>query len=231
MVSYPQNTHRLALFPDRKDYQVLKPLPLRLRTLFLAKIASFATLLGVSSWTSTSSASSFGWASTRGLSCSCRGRSRQRVVHGAVIMNLVLIPLLGLMLPKLVMVDHTTLSFLPGFWFTCLYEQLLTSSKHPVLLRSSDTALWALAGAAGLFLVTYLPDYMRQARKSIEEPTPSPKGPGWLSRHTAGLATKALLRNPIERAIFHFIGATITRSAQRTASFLPFTEVSARRWP
>ncbi len=138
----------------------------------------------------------------------------QTLLLAALIMNLVLIPLLGLMLPKLVMVDHTALSFLPGFWFTGLYEQLLTSSKHPVLLRLGDTALWALAGAAGLFLVTYLPGYIRQARKSIQEPTPSPKGPGWLSRHTAGLATKALLRSPVECAIFHFIGSTITRSAQ-----------------
>jgi hypothetical protein len=36
-----------ALFPDRRDYLVLCPLPLRLRTIFAAKVCSLAVLLGV----------------------------------------------------------------------------------------------------------------------------------------------------------------------------------------
>ncbi len=36
-----------ALFPDKRDYQVLMPLPLRLRTLFLAKAAALSIFLGL----------------------------------------------------------------------------------------------------------------------------------------------------------------------------------------
>src|ERR1039457_3218924 len=36
-----------ALFPDRRDYQILTPLPLRLSTLFLAKAAALAVFLGM----------------------------------------------------------------------------------------------------------------------------------------------------------------------------------------
>ncbi|MCX6627085.1 MAG: hypothetical protein NTW28_05595 [Candidatus Solibacter sp.] len=36
-----------ALFPDRRDYQVLTPLPVRLSTLFLAKAAALAIFLGI----------------------------------------------------------------------------------------------------------------------------------------------------------------------------------------
>ena len=36
-----------ALFPDRRDYQILTPLPLRLSTLFLAKAAALAIFLGI----------------------------------------------------------------------------------------------------------------------------------------------------------------------------------------
>ena len=44
-----------ALFPDRRDYQVLTPQPVRLSTLFLAKAAALAIFLS-SCWTSISSA-------------------------------------------------------------------------------------------------------------------------------------------------------------------------------
>lgn len=36
-----------ALFPDRRDYQVLTPQPVRLSTLFLAKVAALAIFLGI----------------------------------------------------------------------------------------------------------------------------------------------------------------------------------------
>src|ERR1035438_5791326 len=36
-----------ALFPDRRDYQILTPLPVSLRTLFLAKAMAFGLFLGV----------------------------------------------------------------------------------------------------------------------------------------------------------------------------------------
>ena len=36
-----------ALFPDRRDYQILTPLPLRVFSLFLAKMASLGIFLGM----------------------------------------------------------------------------------------------------------------------------------------------------------------------------------------
>src|SRR5882724_12058483 len=36
-----------ALFPDRRDYQILTPLPLRLSTLFLAKAVALGIFLGI----------------------------------------------------------------------------------------------------------------------------------------------------------------------------------------
>ena len=36
-----------ALFPDRRDYQILTPLPIRFSTLFLAKAAALGIFLGI----------------------------------------------------------------------------------------------------------------------------------------------------------------------------------------
>ncbi len=39
-----------ALFPDRRDYAILTPLPLRMRTVFAAKLAALAGFLGIFSF-------------------------------------------------------------------------------------------------------------------------------------------------------------------------------------
>jgi len=56
-----------------------------------------------------------------------------------------------------------------------------------------------------------LPDYRSHARRALEAPEPSPRGPGRV-RRTAGKAIRYLLRDPVEYGVFMFIGQTIGRS-------------------
>ena len=73
-------------------------------------------------------------------------------------------------------------------------------------------ALWALAAAAGLFVLTYLPGYRRHARKILEAPQPNPSGPTRLQLAFTRAIDRRILRTPVQIAVFHFISQTITRS-------------------
>lgn len=64
----------------------------------------------------------------------------------------------------------------------------------------------------GLFVLSYLPGYRRQARKVLEAPQPNPSGPTRLKRVVTGAVDRAIFRQPVQIAVFRFINQTITRS-------------------
>jgi len=69
-----------------------------------------------------------------------------------------------------------------------------------------------LGYAATLFALTHLPGYRRLARKLIETPPSSPAGPGRLRLALNSAIDRLLLKDPMEQAVYHFIGQTISRS-------------------
>ncbi len=241
-----------ALFPDRRDYQILTPLPLRLPVLFLAKAAALGIFLGIFLvdingfgmllWPGVDGGpdyfgilfahvtallagglfSAMALAALQGvlitfLSGNLYRRvsvAIQTVLMGALVMLLVLTTLMGRMVHPLIMRHSPWLYYFPGFWFIGLYERLRPATHDPTLLALGGIAIKALWISAAVFLLTYLPLYRRHARRMTEAPAPSPSGPGRLRGWIARAAAPRLLKRPVECAVFHFIGQTITRSVK-----------------
>ncbi len=235
-----------ALFPDRRDYQILTPLPLPLWTFFLAKVLALgvfvgiflldANLFGVLLWPAAGVFASpvehlimvmaaglwaaLAVASLRGILVTLFSGvwlrrisvTLQTLLMAVLVMLLVVGPWIGPLVRGFVFTESPLLYVYPGFWFLGLYERLRPATGDPVLLRLGGLALWALAATALLFLVTYLPLYRRHARRTLEAPAPRSSGPGPLRRWVSAALDRTVLRVPQQRAVFHFITQTITRS-------------------
>ncbi len=244
-----------ALFPDRRDYQILMPLPLRLSTLFLTKIVALALFLSVflvglnffgtlllpvidtrpgASYVYFSYFAHFvavfggglfaalAAASVQGILISVlSGNAFRRVsvclqtlLLGMLVMLFFLTPLLGHSMKHLVTTRHLALFYFPTFWFVGLYESLCPATRNPLLISLGSTAIQALWWAAGVFLLTYLPGYRRHARKILETPQTNPAGAGFLQVFVGKALDRLMLRQPVQRAVFHFISQTIARSVK-----------------
>jgi len=103
------------------------------------------------------------------------------------------------------------LRVLPTMWFLGLYE-VIAGNRSPLFAELARRALMAMAVVTVTAGVTYILAYRRHARRSLED---SPLAEGQTSL-LAGLATRAvdhwLLRQPVERAVFHFLVQTLNRS-------------------
>ncbi len=239
-----------ALFPDRRDYQILTPLPVSLGRLFLAKAAALGIFLSVFlldvnffsalMWPGIDGGKSLFGAigahllvlglsglfaalmltAVQGLLISLLPATAfrrvstwlQTVLMGALVMLLFLSPQLSGLMEGLVKRHSAWAYAFPGYWFAGLYEQFRPAVRSGFLLHLGDVAWWALGGAAGLFLLTYLPGYRRHARKILEAPEPSPSGPSPVQRAIARAIDRRVLRQPAQIAVFHFMNQTITRS-------------------
>jgi hypothetical protein len=136
----------------------------------------------------------------------------QTTLMFALVMLLFLSPALAPMLRGLIRRHSAWLYAYPPYWFAGFYERLRPAVKNSALPGLGNLALWALAGAAALFLLTYLPGYRRHARKILEAPQPSPSGPSRWQRAVAQWVDRRILRDPVQIAVFHFMNQTITRS-------------------
>jgi hypothetical protein len=253
-----------ALFPDRRDYQILTPLPIGQLTLFLAKATALGLFLGVFlvdvnffsalMWPGIDGGTdllaamgihlsvvmlsglfaALAMAAVQGVLITVLPATAFRLVStwmqtllmGALVMLLFLSPGLASLFTGLVKRQSPWVYAFPGYWFAGLYERFRPAVGNPThliyspgdrsavlfLLRLGKLAAWALAGVAGLFVLTYLPDYRRQARKILEAPQPNPSGPSRLKRAITRVIDRRILRQPVQIAVFHFINQTITRS-------------------
>ena len=241
-----------TLFPDRRDYQILTPLPLPLRTIFVAKVAALAFFLGiflldmnffgVLMWPSLDGRGNLAWimgahlvvvaaaglwaalaaAAVQGVLITVLSGTLYRrvsvviqtVLMAVLVMLLFVAPWIGPVIRGLVWKQSPLLYYYPGFWFVGLYERLRPAVGDPTLIRLGHIATQALGWTAVIFLITYLPLYRRHARKTLETPAPSPRGPGRLSRWIASSLDRTILKQPVQRAVFHFISQAITRSVK-----------------
>ena len=239
-----------ALFPDRRDYQILTPLPIDLFRLFLAKGMAFAVFLGLFLldinffstllWAGVDNGRSvpgimaahlatlvvsglfaaLSMAAVQGVLIALLPATAfrrvsvwlQTTLMGFLVLLLFVSPLLATALHGLLRRHSAAVYAFPPFWFAGFYEKMRPAVKSPALLQLGNWALWGLAAAAGLFVLTYLPGYRSHARKVLEAPQPSPRGPGRLRRGAAAWIDLRILRRPAQVAVFHFINQTITRS-------------------
>ena len=101
--------------------------------------------------------------------------------------------------------------FFPTLWFLGLYEKLL-GRPDAVFLPLAHRALMGLWIAAAVAVVTYVIGYRRHVRRSLEAKEDTDAPPGWLYRWWLGAVNRLLLRDPRERATFHFLSQTVMRN-------------------
>ena len=245
-----------ALFPDRRDYLILAPLPIRFHTLLAAKIASLFLFLliftlalnGCSSilfplmamnphapagyalrYISSHATSVFAANAFVLLCCialqgvlmnTVSARYFQWISRYVQLFLLFLFVCLLFLLPRtfslvkgLNLEKHSFVHLLPPMWFTGLYETLQGhdySAFRAFALRAGQS----LAGALAIFTLTYLVGFKRHVRRSLESSyIVSPSTVEWVGSVLRKLDI-LLLRNPAERAVFHFASRTILRSSR-----------------
>jgi hypothetical protein len=123
----------------------------------------------------------------------------------------------GLSMNVQVLVESRTrlLDFIPLFWFLGIYEVL---NPEGTLIPSSQiwakTAVEAMFVVAVLFVVTYLVSYRRYSKKILEGVESNVFAQSWLQRLVAWGLNATILRHPLQRASFYFIGRIFGRSSR-----------------
>jgi hypothetical protein len=239
-----------ALFLDRRDYQVLLPLPLPLWKLFLAKMMAFllflslflAAINGAATlfWPSVFDSgnipgiigthllivllsglfSAFAAASIQGLLLMIVparlfrpvATCVQTILMTILVMLFFLAPVLAGLIRPGVVAFHGLARYVPAYWYVGLYEQLRPATGNPALLDLGRMALPGLGCAIALFALTHLPGYRWQMHRLIDTPPSNPSGPGRLRLALNAAVDHLLLKDPVQQAVYHFVGQTISRS-------------------
>ena len=105
--------------------------------------------------------------------------------------------------------------FFPTLWYLGLYEKLmgrLDATAAAIFLPLAHRALMGLWIAAAVAAVTYAIGYTRHVRRSLEAKEDTDAAPNWLYRAWLAAVNRDLLRNPWERATFHFLSQTVMRN-------------------
>jgi hypothetical protein len=239
-----------AIFPDRRDYQVLFPLPVPLWKLFLAKMTAFILFLGMFLLAINGIVTLF-WpvifdsgnyllvmgthllvVTAAGLFCAFAAASIQglllivvparifrfvatcvqTVLLTVMVMFFFISPLIASEIRPMTNGYADLTRWMPVYWFSGLYELLRPAVRNQTLLHLGSTAVTGLAAAVAVFALTHLPLYVRHTRKLIEAPPASPSGPGKLHVALNTAIDRFVLKHPIQEAVYHYIGQTITRS-------------------
>ena len=136
----------------------------------------------------------------------------QAILMAAMVMFLLLSSIVANEIQAMVGGTSGVARWVPVYWFSGLYERMRPAVQSQALLDFGRTALAALGWAAALFALTHIPIYVRQARKLLDPPPFRPSGPGIFHVALNKVLDRFLLRNPIQEAVFHYIGKTIVRS-------------------
>jgi hypothetical protein len=250
-----------VIFPDRRDYLNIVPLPVRIRAIFLAKFSSFFLLSGIFSLSANAGASLvFGLYLTHFRSSSPLFILRYAGAHlvSATAANVFFFFVCALVQGLLMtLLSHrlyrsfssafrflllTALVFLlifsvagpqvlpralsdltwPGgsesplrrafapLWFTGLYERLLGNPDRLFAGLARNAVLAVGLAMLGFFATAWL-SYGRHLRKSLDVRRARPAFQR-LSAQLSRLFDGLFVRNPTERAVYHFFGLTLRRS-------------------
>jgi hypothetical protein len=252
-----------ALFLDREDFQNLMPLPIRPRTLFWSKLASFILLVGLFTLIANGLAALFfavylsQWQSggllflvrlvavhiLSSLAATAFMSLALAVLVGAlmvflgprlfrwasialrfllmVVFTLVLLTLISDTLGVPRMLDllrghferaSDSVFWFPPMWFTGIYERGL-GNADPVFEALAAAGLIALAACFVGFWLIFAAGFRRQSVKGREMAARRPVL-GAARSLAARAFSAAVLRDPVERAVFSFFGRTLARSAR-----------------
>jgi hypothetical protein len=265
-----------VIFPDRRDYLNITPLPVPVRTFFLAKSASFFLLIGLYSLAVHAPASFiFGYFLTRFHTSSPLGILRYMAAHivagsaanaflfflcvfiQGLLMSLLsyglykkisllirfalltaIAFLLIVSLTESVAIPQTfadlagmkeardpALFLFPPLWFTGLYEYLL-GSRDPFFATMGRLAILSVLTSVLAFFATAAVSYNRHLKRSLEVKR-GRVDLGRLKGFFSRVFDLVLLRNPTERATFHFFGQTLARSTVHKMRLFNYLSVAS----
>jgi len=128
-----------------------------------------------------------------------------------LVMVLLLFPVLSGAVPAFLQSGSRFVLYCPPFWFLGIYQRVLEGpAALPIYSRLAQTGCAALLVSIAVAVLAYPIAYVRRVRQLVV-------GPGthdtrsWTSRPARSLLHATLLRNPVRRAVFHFISQTLLR--------------------
>jgi hypothetical protein len=226
-----------TVLPDRRDSLFLGLLPVRTRTVFLAKVAALASALGVAivamniftgltfpflavpgdgGWMAALRSFAGYWLAMAagGLFVCCgmlalEGLAAQLLPYRLFLRVSSFLQLAAFfgILAAFFLEPPGTVPWLPASWFFGLQQQLSGAAPFHPL---AGRAGWALLGVCAVAAGSFALAYARSIRKIVEEPDILPAG----RRRRTPRFSNALLPRPIDRAIVLFTARTIARSRQ-----------------
>jgi hypothetical protein len=128
-----------------------------------------------------------------------------------LLMLLLLFPVLSSAVPVLLRSQSRLVLFCPPFWFLGIYQRVLEGpTALPIYGQLAQTGCAALLITLAVAILAYPLAYLRRVRQLIVG-SASRDTRSWFARPWHQLLHATLLRSPVRRAIFHFIGQTIFR--------------------
>jgi hypothetical protein len=128
-----------------------------------------------------------------------------------LVMVLLLFPVLSGAVPAFLQSGSRFVFYCPPFWFLGIYQRVLEGpAALPIYSKLAQTGCVALLVTIAVAVLAYPIAYVRRVRQLVV-------GPGthdtrsWASRPAHSLLHVTLLRNPVRRAVFHFISQTLLR--------------------
>jgi len=226
-----------TVMPDRRDCLILGMLPVRTRTVFLAKVAAIATALGVTivainlftgplfpfiglpadgGWLAALRSVAAYWLTmaAAGAFVCCATLALQGIAMQLLpyryflrVSGFLQLAAFFVILAAWFLKPPHAAPWLPSSWFFGLEQQWSGADPTHPL---AGMALRALLGAALLAAATFALAYGRSLRKIVEQPDIQPPA----RRPRLPRFGYAILRHPVDRAIVWFTARTIARSRQ-----------------
>jgi hypothetical protein len=128
-----------------------------------------------------------------------------------LLMMLLLFPVLSGAVPVLVQSESAVVRFCPPFWFLGVYQRILEGpAALPIYGRLAETGVVALLITCMVATLAYPIAYVRRVRQLVVGSGKHEKR-SWAARPLTGFLHATFLKQPLQRAVFHFISQTILR--------------------
>jgi hypothetical protein len=157
-------------------------------------------------------------------------RKISTAVQGALVASLVALllftPEIAPRSAEVMATRHRMLSWLPTEWYLGLYQEILGRGGAEVHALSAR-AVEALVGAFVISLAFYAASYPRYFRRIPEMTEAASKGPSRARRLAIRWFDGVVLRDPFDRACFHFAAKTLARSPRHRLLLSGFVGLGA----
>ncbi len=135
----------------------------------------------------------------------------QGLFISALLMLLLLFPVVSGSVPVFLQSGSPLVRFCPPFWFLGIYQRLLEGpAALPIYTQLAQTGCAALLITVAVAAAAYPFAYLRRVRQLVVG-SATHDTRTWAARPLHSLLHATLLRQPIRRAVFHFISQTLLR--------------------